>query len=144
MLDVDTFFMIDNIVYFESKFVSYERVNQFTRIECEEGFNEQSIKRYEEYPLKPNEEWPKSGRIEFNGVSARYRKDLPMVLSDISFKVDSGDKIGIVGRTGAGKSTLINVFYRILEPVEGSVLIDGLDIHKVELDKVRRCFTLIS
>lgn len=144
MLDVDTFFMIDNMVYFESKFVSYERVNRFTKIECEEGFNEESMKRYKEYPLKPDEEWPKSGKIEFNGVSVKYRKDLPMVLSDISFKVESGEKIGIVGRTGAGKSTLINVFYRILEAVEGSVIIDGLDIHKVELNKVRRCFTLIS
>ena len=144
LLDMDVFFMIDNIVYFESQFVSYERVNQFTRIQCEEGFNEESKKRYEEYPLKPSEEWPSSGKIEFNGVSARYRKDLPLVLSDISFKVESGEKIGIVGRTGAGKSTLINVFYRILEAVEGSVVIDGLDIHKVDLDKVRRCFTLIS
>lgn len=67
------------------------------------------------------------------------------MLNNLSFTISAGSKIGIVGRTGAGKSTLINLFFRILEPIQGgTLLIDDLDIMNIELNRVRAAFTLIS
>lgn len=73
----------------------------------------------------------------------RYREDTELVLKDCSFKIEAGQKIGIVGRTGAGKSTLCNAFTRIVEKESGSIEFDGVDISKTNLRQVRDAITII-
>jgi len=73
----------------------------------------------------------------------RYRDDTEQVLKNCSFKIEAGQKIGIVGRTGAGKSTLCNAFTRIVEKESGSIEFDGVDISKVNLRQVRDAITII-
>lgn len=77
--------------------------------------------------------WPENGRLEFKNVVMRYRANTDIVLKDLSFTIEAGHRIGVVGRTGAGKSTLANVITRICEIEEGRVLYDGVDISRVDL-----------
>ena len=76
-------------------------------------------------------DWPHRGEIQLVGVSLRYRPDLPLVLNNISLTIGGGQKVGIVGRTGAGKSSLISALLRLVELDSGSIVIDGLDIRSV-------------
>ena len=91
--------------------------------------------------------WPSEGRIEARDVVVRYRAGLPNVLNGLSFQVVGGDKVGVVGRTGSGKSTLILCLMRILEledPTgEGSILIDGVNIGRIGLHELRKKLTII-
>ena len=66
-------------------------------------------------------DWPRRGRVEFRGVSARYRKELELVLNDVSFIVEAGQKVGVCGRTGSGKSSMMLTLFRILELDAGTV-----------------------
>lgn len=74
--------------------------------------------------LLMEETWPQAGRISVDGLCARYADDLPDVLSDVSFKVESGQRIGIVGATGCGKSTLAKAFFSFVDITKGSIQID--------------------
>jgi ABC-type multidrug transport system fused ATPase/permease subunit len=74
----------------------------------------------------------------------RYRPNTDVVLSKVSFKIESGMKVGVVGRTGAGKSSLGITMSRIVELLEGCIEIDGVDISKVELKNLRQKVTVIS
>lgn len=76
---------------------------------------------------KPPAEWPSQGAISFKNVSMRYRPELPRVLRDISFDIQAGHKVGVVGRTGAGKSSLIQALFLLSELDEGQILMDGID-----------------
>lgn len=73
-------------------------------------------------------QWPEEGLVEFKGVSLRYRPNTDVVLHRLSFRVEAGQKIGVVGRTGAGKSTICLCLSRIIEIFEGNIQIDGVDI----------------
>jgi ABC-type multidrug transport system fused ATPase/permease subunit len=73
---------------------------------------------------KPHPEWPEAGAIEFKDLEMRYRPGLPNVLHGISMSIRGGEKIGIVGRTGAGKSSITLALLRIVE-YSGSIIIDG-------------------
>lgn len=81
----------------------------------------------------PSDEWPVNGCIEFSDVSLRYRPKTEIVLKNLSFKIESGQKIGICGRTGAGKSTIAMTLSRIIELENGKIEIDGVDISKLNL-----------
>ena len=72
--------------------------------------------------------WPPHGLVQFDNVSVRYRKKTEIVLKNLSFTVKSGHKIGVCGRTGAGKSTLALTLSRIIELEEGKICIDNIDI----------------
>ncbi|KAK7051247.1 hypothetical protein VNI00_004747 [Paramarasmius palmivorus] len=92
---------------------------------------------------RPPGTWPGEGRVVFNNVVLKYRPELPPVLRGISMDVKAGEKIGIVGRTGAGKSSLMTAIYRLVELSEGSISIDGVDISKVGLTDLRKGLSII-
>jgi ABC-type multidrug transport system fused ATPase/permease subunit len=87
--------------------------------------------------------WPTRGVIEFRDVAARYAPHLPRVLDGVSFRVDGGSKVGVIGRTGAGKSTLFQALFRFIQPERGAILVDGVDVASVPLPRLRRTFAII-
>lgn len=87
--------------------------------------------------------WPSRGAIEFSGVTARYRPDLPIVLDSFTLSVQPGEKLGICGRTGAGKSSVLNVLLRIVEPEAGRITIDSVDIGRIGLHRLRQSIAII-
>jgi ABC-type multidrug transport system fused ATPase/permease subunit len=113
---------------------SAERALAYTNIPPEPG---QSLPEY--LP----KEWPNAGGIEFQGVSMRYYPDGPKVLHNVSFKVKPGEKIGIVGRTGAGKSSLVAALMR-LALTEGDIFVDGLNIREINVASSRQVISVIS
>ncbi|CAE6433317.1 unnamed protein product [Rhizoctonia solani] len=119
----------------EQNLVSVERVVNYINLEPEAPL---------EIPdAAPPVGWPKNGDIEFKDYSMRYRPELPLVLKDLTMSIRSGENIGVVGRTGAGKSSLFLSLLRILEPASGTILIDGVDITKIGLHDLRRAISII-
>ena len=110
------------------------------------------IKEYSETPqeapweipdCEPDKEWPVAGTVEFRDLKVRYRKGLDLVLNGISFTVKGGEKVGIVGRTGAGKSSMTLALFRIIEPADGKIYIDNVDITGLGLHTLRSRLTII-
>lgn len=91
----------------------------------------------------PPPAWPQRGAISFESVCLAYRPGLPLVLRDVSVRIEGGQKIGIVGRSGGGKSTLSVALYRLVELASGRILIDGLDIAQLGLTDLRSKLSLI-
>ena len=91
---------------------------------------------------RPGKDWPKTGEIQFENVSLSYDKNLPVVLKELTFKINSGEKIGIVGRTGAGKSSIVQTLFRLAEP-NGLIFIDKLDVEKISLHDLRNKLSII-
>ena len=87
--------------------------------------------------------WPQSGNIEFRDFYLKYRPDTELVLKNLSFSITDNQKIGVVGRTGAGKSTLCLALCRIVEAHSGSIVIDGVDISQIGLEQLRDKITII-
>jgi len=115
---------------------SVERIVYYgTEIEQEEP--------YELPDTKPLPSWPSEGRIELKDVVLSYRPELPSVLKGMSMTVNAGEKIGIVGRTGAGKSSIMTALFRIVELTSGKISIDGVDISKIGLADLRRKLSII-
>ena len=90
-----------------------------------------------------NADWPDAGRIEIDSLEVRYRQDLEPALKGISCEIMPGEKIGVVGRTGSGKSTLLLSLFRLIEPSQGSIYIDGVDITDIPLSELRSRLTII-
>lgn len=112
---------------------SLERIQAYLAVEQEE----QSTQSHE-----PPESWPTSGHLRVEGLSARYSPDGPKVLHELSFTVQSGERIAIVGRTGSGKSSLTLALLRCIY-TEGTVYYDGVPISLVNLDALRSRITII-
>lgn len=91
----------------------------------------------------PPAHWPSEGRLEFHDLVVGYAPDLPSVLRGLTFSVERNERIGVVGRTGAGKSSLTLALFRFLEAREGSIHIDGLDISKIKLQALRSRLAII-
>ncbi|EEC16171.1 ATP-dependent bile acid permease, putative, partial [Ixodes scapularis] len=88
--------------------------------------------------------WPTEGRLEFQDCAASYRPGiLPDVLKGVTFVVQPHEKVGVVGRTGAGKSSLVLALLRVLKSSQGSIRIDGVDIKAVPLRRLRNAVTVI-
>ncbi|CCD23098.1 ATP-binding cassette transporter YOR1 NDAI_0B00640 [Naumovozyma dairenensis CBS 421] len=98
---------------------------------------------YRRPEVSPPENWPSEGKIEFKHVDFSYRPGLPIVLKDLDLDIKSGEKIGICGRTGAGKSTIMSALYRLNEISQGEILIDNVDISKLGLYDLRRKLAII-
>lgn len=92
---------------------------------------------------RPPPGWPTSGSITFKDVVLRYRPELPPVLHGLSFSISPTDKVGIVGRTGAGKSSMLNALFRIVELEKGRILIDDYDVSKFGLTDLRKVLGII-
>ncbi|XP_061309783.1 multidrug resistance-associated protein 1-like isoform X3 [Pezoporus flaviventris] len=131
-----------------------QSLNFWVRKACEIETNAVSIERICEYAKmdkegpwitsrRPPVGWPDRGIIEFVNYKAQYRKDLGLALKDVSFQTQSKEKVGIVGRTGAGKSTLTNCLFRVLEGSEGKIIIDGIDISTIGLHDLRGNLNII-
>ncbi len=129
-------FFSQNITQLETMMNAVERMKLFgSKIPTEAPF---------EIPeTKPEPEWPQTGRIEFEHVTFTYREGLPPVLDDLNFVIEGGQKVGIVGRTGAGKSSMLVVLLRMAELSAGRVLIDGVDISKIGLHDLRSRIAII-
>ena len=102
----------------------------------------------QEPPLQlPNPEvtdsWPQHGAINFENVEMRYRAGLPLVLKGLNLQVAGGERIGVVGRTGAGKSSIMSTLFRLVELSGGRITIDGIDIAKVGLSDLRSRLAII-
>lgn len=91
----------------------------------------------------PAGKWPSEGVVEMKNVVMRYRPELPEVLRGLTMSVRPGEKIGIVGRTGAGKSSIMTALYRLVELSGGSIVIDGVDIATIGLTDLRRGLAII-
>ncbi|KAF2102990.1 ATP-dependent bile acid permease [Rhizodiscina lignyota] len=88
--------------------------------------------------------WPTEGRVEVSDLVVGYAPDLPAVLKGLTFSVERNERVGVVGRTGAGKSSLTLALFRFLEPREGSIHIDGIDISKIKLEDLRSRLSIIA
>jgi ABC-type multidrug transport system fused ATPase/permease subunit len=89
------------------------------------------------------DQWPEEGKIVFDKVNLRYRPNTEIILRDLSFEVKPREKIGVVGRTGAGKSTICLSLSRIVEIASGSINIDGVNISDLPLNELRKRITVI-
>ncbi|KAL1880523.1 hypothetical protein VTK73DRAFT_5723 [Phialemonium thermophilum] len=124
--------LLQRVTSLELSYNSAERVLEYAELETEpEGGDD-----------APSA-WPAQGQIEVENITVAYADDLPSVLQNVSFTVKPGERIGIVGRTGAGKSTLAAVLFRLIEPRKGTVRIDGLDISTLKLAQLRRRLAII-
>lgn len=92
---------------------------------------------------KPPRSWPAEGRIEFDNVRMKYREELPDVLKGLTLSVGAAEKIGVVGRTGAGKSSIMMALFRMSELSSGSIKIDGVDLSKIGLHDLRSGISII-
>ncbi|GKC82826.1 putative ABC-type xenobiotic transporter [Tanacetum coccineum] len=121
--------------FVENRMVSVERIKQFTNIPSEAEW----VKK--DNPPPPN--WPSQGNVELKDLQVRYRPNTPLVIKGITLSIKGGEKIGVVGRTGGGKSTLIQVLFRLVEPSGGSITIDGINISTLGLHDLRSRFGII-
>ncbi|NWZ27832.1 MRP3 protein, partial [Asarcornis scutulata] len=119
----------------ETNIVAVERIKEYSETETEAPWIIED--------KSPPEDWPSKGELEFVNYSVRYRKGLDLVLKDLNLQVHGGEKIGIVGRTGAGKSSMTLCLFRILEAAKGEIKIDGVRISEIGLHDLRSRLTII-
>lgn len=81
--------------------------------------------------------WPHSGAIKYSNVTMKYREELDPAVNDVTFEIEAGMKVGVVGRTGAGKSSILQTLFRLIDLHEGKIEIDGVNIKEVGLHTLR-------
>ncbi|CAM9619530.1 unnamed protein product, partial [Ectocarpus sp. 8 AP-2014] len=125
------------------------------RMGCEMEARITSVERAQEYadltpeapPIvddyRPPQGWPESGAVKLSGIEMRYRPGLDLVLKGVSLDIKGGERIGIAGRTGSGKSSLMVTLFRMVEPCGGSLTIDGVDGLRVGLQDLRKAISII-
>ncbi|XP_005811569.1 multidrug resistance-associated protein 5-like [Xiphophorus maculatus] len=121
----------------EARFTSVERINHYIKSLDSEA------PRQSPEAAAPAPSWPQQGKISFQDVDMRYRDHLPLVLKNLSFTVLPEETVGIVGRTGSGKSSLAVALFRLVELSAGSIVIDGIDIAQIGLDDLRSKLAII-
>ncbi|KAM6265832.1 ATP-binding cassette sub-family C member 2 [Porphyrio hochstetteri] len=118
----------------ETNIVAVERVHEYTKVKNEAPWVTKK---------RPPHGWPSKGEIQFVDYKVRYRPELELVLQGITCNIGSTEKVGVVGRTGAGKSSLTNCLFRVLEAAGGKIIIDGVDIATIGLHDLRQNLTII-
>lgn len=121
----------------EARFTSVERINHYIKS------LESEAPRQSPEAAAPAPSWPQQGKITFQDVKMRYRGDLPLVLKNLSLTILPEETIGIVGRTGSGKSSLGVALFRLVELAGGSIIIDGINIAQIGLDDLRSKLAII-
>ncbi|MED6244508.1 hypothetical protein ATANTOWER_013762, partial [Ataeniobius toweri] len=121
----------------EARFTSVERINHYIKSLDSEA-PRQTLEA-----ATPAPSWPQQGKISFQDVNIRYQDHLPLVLKNLSFTVLPEETIGIVGRTGSGKSSLAVALFRLVELSAGSIIIDGINIAQIGLDDLRSKLAII-
>jgi ATP-binding cassette subfamily C (CFTR/MRP) protein 4 len=119
-----------------NQMVSVERVIAFGDLESEAPLDKPG-----DQALK--EKWPVQGAIEFDDLAVRYRSSLPLALNKVRFRIPPNSRVGVVGRTGSGKSTVVQTLFRLLEAEEGCITIDGVDISSIGLHALRTSLSVI-
>ena len=115
----------------EARITSIERVNETSKLDQEaEWETDPSV-------VQLDKSWPAHGALEFDAVSMRYRKELPLALDAVSFQLRPGERCGVIGRTGSGKSSLSAALFRLVEIEAGRILLDGVDLAKIGLSDLR-------
>ena len=132
-----TYFFFEQLTLLERFLTSVERCETYTHVIQEKGFKQ---KKDETLRLQ---EFPHKGKLTFMNYSVRYRPNTKIVLKNLNFEIQPSEKIGVVGRTGSGKSTLCLCTFRLLEPLTGKILIDGVDITTIGLKFLREILTVI-
>jgi ABC-type multidrug transport system fused ATPase/permease subunit len=117
----------------ESRMTSVERLKFYSTIPPEK------IKGAGQAP----DNWPSRGEVAVENLQARYAEHLPFVLKGVSFQIPAGQRVGIVGRTGSGKTTLFQVLYRFIEASSGVIRIDGVDISTLDLERLRKSLAIV-
>ncbi|XP_071510282.1 ATP-binding cassette sub-family C member 9-like, partial [Diadema antillarum] len=126
-------FVVRGVADLEMAMNSMERTIYYSEVDVEES----------DGSVIPREDWPEEGNIIYENVSARYASDLDAVLSKVSVHFKAGQKIGICGRTGSGKSSLTLTLFRIIDMFEGNILIDGINIGMLPLKELRKRLAII-
>ena len=129
-----TQFTVRQLTDIETLMTSVERAMTYTELESEPGYNVQR---------NPLELWPHEGNIAFKDVSLTYYRGAPQSLKDITLNINGGAKVGIAGRTGAGKSSFVAALMRMPE-ADGDILIDNVCIRDINLQESRRAITILG
>ncbi|PWA86308.1 multidrug resistance-associated protein 3 [Artemisia annua] len=119
----------------ENKIISVERILQYSSIPSEPPLVIESN--------RPDDQWPSQGEVDIRHLQVRYAPHMPLVLRGLTCTFSGGKKTGIVGRTGSGKSTLIQTLFRLVEPAAGQILIDGVNISTIGLHDLRSRLSII-
>ncbi|XP_043689687.1 ABC transporter C family member 3-like isoform X5 [Telopea speciosissima] len=127
--------VIWNLCNLENNIISVERILQYTCISSEPPLVIEGN--------RPDRDWPSHGNVDIVNLQIRYAPHMPLVLRGLTCTFPGGMKTGIVGRTGSGKSTLIQALFRIVEPAAGHIVIDGIDISKIGLHDLRSRLSII-
>lgn len=120
----------------EANIVAVERILEYCQVPSEADWFQNHI--------RPEPDWPREGEIVFQNYQARYRSGLDLVLRNINVHIRPREKIGIVGRTGAGKSTITLALFRLIEAANGKILIDKYDISQIPLHPLRSKLAIVS
>jgi len=126
---------VQSMCLVETSIVAVERIDEYTNVPTEAPAIIEDN--------RPRQDWPESGNIDFQNYATRYRPGLDLILKELTCSIKEKEKIGIVGRTGAGKSSLALALFRIIEPAEGTIVIDGVDTKHLGLTDLRSRLTII-
>ena len=125
----------------EKSLISLERCDAYTKIQSE-NYEDEKIEKNKIYSLE-DKSWPNEGKVIYENYSMKYRPNCDLALKNINININSGEKIGIVGRTGSGKSSLTLSLFRIVEAFKGKITIDGKNIAEIPLKKLRRAISIV-
>ncbi|RUS75497.1 hypothetical protein EGW08_016746, partial [Elysia chlorotica] len=127
--------MVRQMSDLETNVVSVERLKEYSELGSEADW---IVPHH-----RPTREWPSEGHVKFSDYQTRYRPGLDLVLKGITCEFQAGEKVGIVGRTGAGKSSLALALFRLIEASSGSILVDGVSLGEIGLHDVRSSLTIL-